>query len=314
MIDFWCCVYASILDKNLFLKRIRFYSFLRVVVRLGGNILLPLYFRLTAKNTSYRLSNFSKEQGRIIVSVTSFPKRIGRLWLTLESILRQKIKPDLVIVWLSKEQFPTEESVPFKLRRLRSRGIMIRLEENDFLSHKKYYYMLRDYREDHFITIDDDIIYPSDFIFSLVNGYKQNPNCIISRYAFEMKYDLDGNLLPYMEWSMVRKEMEQTDVAFLGTGGGALFPAHSLYPDVLDIELALRLCKYADDVWLNAMLRLNGKKVVVVDNLFSIFPIFYMRDISLSSLNCHQNMNDVQIKVVRKYYEENIGQDPFAKI
>ena len=55
MIDFFCRVYASILDRNLFLKKIRFYSLLRVIVRVMGNIILPVHFRLTAKNDSYLL-------------------------------------------------------------------------------------------------------------------------------------------------------------------------------------------------------------------------------------------------------------------
>ena len=94
----------------------------------------------------------------------------------------------------------------------------------------------------------------------------------------------------------------------------ALFPAHSLYADVLDIELALSLCKYADDVWMNAMLRLNDREVVVVNNLFSIFPIIYLKDFSLSSLNCRQNMNDMQITAIREYYRKNLNKDPFAKV
>ena len=313
MIDFFCRLYALILDRNTFLKKIRFYSLLRVVIRVTGNIVLPVYFYMTAKNKYFTLSPPIKSQGRIIVSVTSFPKRIGRLWLTLESILRQKIKPDMLIVWLSKEQFPTLDDVPAKIRHLQKRGIMIRLVDNDFLSHKKYYYTLQIYSDDHLLTIDDDIIYPSDFVSSLVDGHEKNPDCIISRYAFEMQYDLNGNLSPYAEWSMMRRKMERTNMAFLGTGGGALFPAHSLYNDVLDIDLALRLCKYADDVWLNAMLRLNGREIVVVDNLFSIFPILYLADFSLSSLNCRQNMNDVQITAVREYYQKKLGKDPFEK-
>ena len=314
MIDFFCRVYASILDRNLFLKKIRFYSLLRVIVRVMGNIILPVHFRLTAKNDSYKLPASRKRSGQIIVSVTSFPGRIGRLWLTLESILRQKIKPDMLIVWLSIEQFPTMEKLPSRIRHLQARGIIIRLVEKDFLSHKKYYYVLHEFPDDHLLTIDDDIIYPSDFISSLIKGYKENPACVISRYAFEMQYDSQGNLLPYLEWPMIRCGMERTNMAFLGTGGGALFPAHSLYADVLDIELALSLCKYADDVWMNAMLRLNDREVVVVNNLFSIFPILYLKDFSLSSLNCRQNMNDMQIIAIREYYRKNLNKDPFAKV
>jgi hypothetical protein len=39
-----------------------------------------------------------------------------------------------------------------------------------------------------------------------------------------------------------------------------------------------------------------------------------LKDFSLSSLNCRQNMNDMQIIAIREYYRKNLNKDPFAKV
>lgn len=77
MIDFFCRVYASILDRNLFLKKIRFYSLLRVIVRVMGNIILPVHFRLTAKNDSYNYLLLEKGVDRLLSVLHLFQEESG---------------------------------------------------------------------------------------------------------------------------------------------------------------------------------------------------------------------------------------------
>ena len=44
-------------------------------------------------------------QQKVVVSLTSYPKRIGTVWITIETLLRQNVKPDVIILWLAKSQF-----------------------------------------------------------------------------------------------------------------------------------------------------------------------------------------------------------------
>ena len=46
--------------------------------------------------------NQVKRKENIIVSLTSYPKRIGTVWLTIETLLRQSVKPDEIILWLAQ--------------------------------------------------------------------------------------------------------------------------------------------------------------------------------------------------------------------
>src|ERR1019366_6133497 len=115
MVYFLDRVYASIINRNKFLEKIRYYAALRFHFRLITNIVIPVYFFLTRDNKRYCLENDSGKKERIIVSMTSFPTRIDKVWLVIETILRQTIKPDKIILWLSKDQFSSLDSLPQKL-------------------------------------------------------------------------------------------------------------------------------------------------------------------------------------------------------
>ncbi len=316
MIDFFSNLYASIRGNNILLVKMKYYSIERLIIRLLCNAILPIYLRVTSNNVHYTLQGTDKAKGRIIVSLTSFNRRIGRVWIAIESILRQTHQPDIIILWLSKEEFPTIDCVPKSLLRLQKRGVKIELRDGNLMSHKKYHYTLIEYPDDHMITIDDDIIYPSNFIRSLLNGYEQNPECVISLFSFKIRRDNDGEILPYSIWSaeLLNQSTSPSFDIFFGSGGGTFFSAHVLGEEAKNITLAMEKCKFADDVWLNTMCRLNKKKIVVVDNLFSYLPILNFSNSKLVTINNGQNQNDVQLSNLREYYIKHFGKDPYSPL
>lgn len=313
MIDFFCNLYAAVIARYHFLSKIKYYACLRLFIRLLCNAILPIYLRITAYQAKYKLLGDESKDKRIIVSLTSFSKRIGKVWIVIESILRQSHKPDMIILWLSKEEFPSKEYLPKRLLKLQERGLIINLRDGNLMSHKKYYYTLLEYPDDHLITIDDDIIYPSDFIASLLKGHDQYPDAVISRFAFKLKYDEKGDLLPYAVWSsiMINQPTTSSFDVFFGSGGGTFFPAKILGEEAKNISLAMTSCKFADDVWLNTICRLNGKKIAVIDHQFSFLPIVYFNNMSLVEINNHQNYNDKQISELRIYFKKSKGIDPY---
>ena len=315
MIDFFASLYASVGNKYSLLRQIKFYTFLRLGISVLYNMLIPIMMRVTSSKKDFSLVCQNSGRDKIIVSLTSFNKRIGRVWIVIESILRQTCKPDMIILWLSKEEFPSMECLPKKLLRLQKRGLIINLREGNLMSHKKYYYTLMEYPNDHMITIDDDIIYPSDFIASLLKGHKQYPDAVISRFAFKVKYDERGGLLPYAVWSsvMINKLTPPSCDVFFGSGGGTFFPSNVLGEEAKNITLAMDKCKYADDVWLNTMCRLNGKKVVVINSLFSFLPVLNRNDFKLVSINNGQGLNDKQISDLQDYYLKHFNVNPYCK-
>ena len=285
----------------------RAFSPLRFIFRWLANKILPVY--LAQKSTLLR-SEKKITSERIVVSLTSFPGRINTVWIVLECMMRQTVMPDEVVLYLSKDQFKTKESVPESLWRRQNELFKIKLVENDYRSHKKYLYAFQEYPNDIVITIDDDIFYPSTMIESLVRQHCMSPNAIICRHAKTILYDLNNNLRPYREWKDV-DNLHERNCVFL-TGGGTLFVPNKLYKDVAKISLALKLCPLADDVWLFAMAKLGNLTICPITRYLTL-PIFSESSESLCSVNVGCDMNDVQMKNVIDYYLQSIGKNPFLK-
>lgn len=80
----------------------------------------------------------------VIVSLTSFPARMDKIYITLESLFRQTIRPDRIILWLADEQYPDKKAVEMRLKKYKKLGLEIQYCD-DLRSHKKYFYTMKKY-------------------------------------------------------------------------------------------------------------------------------------------------------------------------
>ena len=94
-------------------------------------------------------------------AVGPFPLRIGKVHLTIQSILRQSRPADRILLWLSKEEFPEEAQLPANLLRLKEKGLDIR-------SFKKVFYTAQEFENDVIVTADDDALYPENWLEKMV--------------------------------------------------------------------------------------------------------------------------------------------------
>ena len=312
MITFIDQLYSSISYRNKILRTLRYYSILSFVIRVSTNIIIPFYFILTQGRKTNSINNSAIVEGRVIVSLTSYPDRISRVWLVIETIFRQTIRPDKIVLWLSKDQFPTLEVLPFRLLNQRSRGLEIIIVDDNLGSHKKYYYALQSYANDLLLTIDDDIFYRSTMIEDLLKYSLRFPRAIICQYGLRMEWK-KGNLQSYNLWRKIKNESSSNKDIFFGSGGGTLFPSLSLFPDVLNKDIFVNLAPKADDVWLNAMCRLNNTKIIKTDYSSNLLPVINLMNSTLSSENINLYKNDIQIRNVQNYYLNRLGKDPFKK-
>lgn len=115
---------------------------------------------------------------QIIVSMTSWPKRIGNISRVIFSLLNQTIMPDKIEVNLSIEEFPHKEAdLPDDLRTLVDVAVVnINWVERNTLVFKKFIPVLKKYKElDYYLfTVDDDWLYAKDYISSMINEMKDN--------------------------------------------------------------------------------------------------------------------------------------------
>lgn len=141
-----------------------------------------LYIKRKWSSDNHLQLNKIKRDQKIIVSLTSYPKRIDTIWLTITSLFKQSMKPDLIVLWLAKSQFKTLDDLPESLKRLQKYGLQIKLCD-DLKSHKKYYYALKEFNEDIVILADDDMFYPNDTVETLYKMHLKYPMDICTMSA-----------------------------------------------------------------------------------------------------------------------------------
>lgn len=256
-------------------------------------------------------NTFAHSMGNeVIVSLTSFPARISKVWMVIECLKRQSVMPEKIILWLSKDQFPNENDIPESLKRREDRLFEVRLVEGDIRSHKKYFYAMTEFPDKAFITCDDDVFYHPDMVKNLITAGRKYPGCIIANVSSEMTYSDSGELLPYVEWKNNIKAYASRNRVQIGIGG-VLYPPGCLHKLVLRKELFSKLSPMADDLWLSLMARLNKTPVVQSAKNVLNLPIEDGSP-SLSSVNNgEKNMNDVQIANMRRWLKEEMLPDVY---
>lgn len=267
---------------------------LRRLVRYVANKTLPKYLekKCTPKGKI--------DQG-LLVSFTSFPARIYSAWQVVECMLRQTYQPAKIILWLSNEQFPDGSGIPTSLREREGDIFEIRIVEGDIRSHKKYYYVSKEYPDSLIFLIDDDIYYPTDMLERTMKAHKEHPEAIICNYGYHIRYKESGELMPYNSWPE-EYGFSTSDDLFFGSGGGTLFKPSWLYKDLTNIELAMKLTPIADDIWLNAMASMAGLEIIMLPNGL-ILPVFIEENVKLASINKSKNGNDEQLHIIMAYYK-----------
>src|SRR5690606_28906496 len=144
IIDFFIAV-NNVTNRNAFsvLNKIKFYSIVRYLNRNIAYVVLRIIYSITKSGRHNQIAG--NKFCPFIVSLTSFPARIDNLDLTLETILRQELKPFKILVYLSKEQIRDRSFLSQRLLGLEKRGVEFVFVDGDIKSHKKYYYVLRDF-------------------------------------------------------------------------------------------------------------------------------------------------------------------------
>ncbi len=263
---------------------------------------------------------FSINNSKVIVSLTTYNKRIYDVYLAIESIMQQTVKPSKIILWLDENEF-RPDNIPNSLILQQKRGLEIRFCAN-IKSYKKLIPTLKNYSNDIIITIDDDVIYPFDLVERLLKGYYTDPKCIYFTRGHKIRINENGLPLPYREWHIdaignqdqcpFAKDLRGYDMLSFPTGiGGILYPPNSLHHEVLNENVFMKICPNADDVWFKAMSLINGtycRQVYIEKPFYEKFLVIQDgQDIALNITNYKNNGNDMQIKAVLQKYNINFN-------
>ena len=124
-----------------------------------------------------------KEQ--IVVSMTSWRKRLCNVPKVIDSILAQTRKPDVVVLNLAEQEFPNKE-IPAELVDYINNNAKLKLNwvNADTRVWKKFLPILEEYPEALIVPIDDDIIYPKTMIADFMRVHRKYPDDPISGNKF----------------------------------------------------------------------------------------------------------------------------------
>jgi hypothetical protein len=198
----------------------------------------------------------------VIVSLTSWPPRMRYTWLAIESIMRQSVKPDRIILNLAEDEF-RGRSLPKTLRMLEKRGLEIRYGPNA-RSGLKLMLLEKEHKDHVIVTLDDDMWYPEGTLNDLLACHQRWPGCIVGNRESHLPQSVNGHLLPFAyciwgtDWRVRQKlhayfrHLKPGVSALLGVAG-VLYPPQSLHPDVWDVATYDRLAAKNDDLWFTVM-------------------------------------------------------------
>ncbi len=129
---------------------------------------------------------FPPPDSNVIVSLTSLPRRLGKLHLTIKSILSQTILPTKIVLFLNSDEMAGVK-IPSRLKALQGDRFQIVFTEKNVRSYGKLFHALAMFPEKSIITIDDDMIYPPYLLQALLDGSARNPGKVICSIGRKIK-------------------------------------------------------------------------------------------------------------------------------
>ena len=248
------------------------------------------------------------------VSLTSYPARIQSVPAVLESVYAQTRRPDRVLLWLAKEQFPCREAdLPERLLQDSREGRLEIRWCDDLKPHKKYFYAMQEIKTGVIITIDDDLVYPETIVELLLLSYARHPQAISAGRVNLMAISENGDILPYTIWlrgTDMLLDQPSMQLAAIGVGG-VLYPAGCLPEQTFDEKGIRETCLMADDLWLKAMETLATVPVTAACEYWNNQKLEGTQTSALWNTNAENN--DSQMRAILSYLDERKDGDRIRK-
>lgn len=263
------------------------------------------YKFLSLFNNKKGINIGEERENKIIVSITSIPSRFTSLYLCLETIMRQSLKPDKIILYLGNNTKNME--LPQNLKKMKKRGLTIEYRDDKELKpHTKYFYAMQEHPNDIIITFDDDILYNKNVIKMLYESYLKFPNEVSAIRVHKITFNQD-KINKYKNWIMEYKGKDTLIPShyLCATGvGGVLYPPHIMPKETFNKENIKNLSLSADDLWLKVMqIKYKIKVVKALEKNYYLFVIKNSQSIALNKTNVDKCENDRVLSNLLNYYE-----------
>ncbi|MCH5225150.1 MAG: glycosyltransferase [Muribaculaceae bacterium] len=202
----------------------------------------------------------------VVVSMTSFPAAIEYAQKAVVSLLKGKVLPDKIVLYLTYSQFGSN-GIPGSLLELANNCPLLEIRDypEDIRSYRKLLPALKDFPDSVIVTVDDDVEYHPEMLAKLLEVHARFPHDVIAHRTKEMRPSL-----PYKKWKKHRwynflfKRIIRNPLTMQTGVAGVLYPPHALDPEIIGSELFKTIAPTTDDIWFWAATIANGRVVIPV--------------------------------------------------
>lgn len=246
---------------------------------------------------------------KIIVSFTSYPPRINSVHKVVESLHRQTVPADEIVLYLSLDEFPNADTgLPEALKNLAGQGrFRIEWVHGNLKSHKKYFYALQEYKDAVVITVDDDKIYAETMIGDLIKSHERFPDAVSARTA-RIMFKRKATLEPYSKWEKGEYleeyiDIPRMDLCAIGVGG-ICYSTSLVNKDWFNEKIITRVAEDCDDLWLKCNEIISNVPTVYTKPSQEDITINTVDTCRLTDINLYGGGNDKCISKLLALLEE----------
>lgn len=255
----------------------------------------------------------------VTVCLTSIASRAEKLHITLKSLAAQSYGNFSLRVYVSRERYLLDQG-EFKIS-AECRELM-RTNENISLAfvpntgpYRKLIPFLQERVGDNHLvaTADDDTVYPTDWLSTLVETYSER-RCVVAFRGHQM-LTADGRWQRYRRW--MTTAMEDNFGPFgLPTGkDGVLYNTSFFTRHVLNMDKALAIAPTVDDLWLKWHTAFSGVPVYIINKSYSSDTFEDTGDgTSLYQKFNRTGGNDVAIQALEEYSIASFGETLLERV
>ncbi len=266
-----------------------------------------LFKHLTSFSNKAR-QHLTNECPGLVVCLTSYPARISLVGRTIETLLKQTLKADRIVLYLAKSQFPHGfEDLPTDLLCLCDVGLSISWCD-DLKSYKKLIPALTEFPHSTIVTFDDDNLYDTEVLERLYQTHCNYPDEIIASAVRRIDFD-SFKMRNYQDFE-VGKYFSKPSFLNIPLGvGGVLYPPKifsTFHNQLTNVELFFNIAPFQSCVWFWTMAVLNGIRIKHCDDFtFKSQIVPYINDAGMSlSLENIQSANNIVFKNLFNIYPE----------
>jgi len=253
------------------------------------------------------------------VNITTTSGRLNLCSATVWSLINQSVLPDNINIWISHEAYLADQGiqeVPAWIEYFNSfRDIIkVRYVKNTG-PYRKIIPALRKANDDDVLIYgDDDVIYDSQWLKTLIDAYNKNKgHHVVAARVRKKERNIFGFYKSYHLYSLSLKEMDFVKDFIITGVGGCVIAKKNIKSEFLLMDDYLDVAPKTDDLWISKIIELSGTTVTSVPAAMDFVQEIKHENDALSHTNVVSNMkNSLLGKMSVKVYNRLLGYFGFS--